>query len=324
MTTSPEENGWGANYDELLPTFERMREEVAHILEHILADLKVHDIRVRVKKKSSFLEKIERKRYDDPFSQMTDLIGSRVVCLFLDDIPRVEDLIANEFLIVEKQTKIDETKPEIFGYQSVHYLCRFEEGYSGPRYSGLHNFVFEVQLRTILQDAWAVVEHTLAYKGGADTPPDLRRDFSALAGLLHVADRTFQHIRDRGAVLEGEASQSIRLMLTGVGEAGFSAAEDIAIDRNTLKAFLAEEFPDREPNKDRQYAQLVEELALEGITGIFALKDILDRRREEFLDKENKFPPRDDEENLTRYTRIGAVRRAMHINNPNYTFTEID
>lgn len=50
-----------------------------------------------------------------------------------------------------------------FGYESVHFLLdipeEFKVGLVLPK-----NLIFEIQLRTILQDAWAEVEHELVYK----------------------------------------------------------------------------------------------------------------------------------------------------------------
>lgn len=306
-------------FDERTPTLERLRDEVEHILTAMLLDIKVHDIRVRVKKKKSFLEKIERKKYSAPFEQMTDLVGARVVCSFLNDIGKVESAIGQEFAVVEKDNKLDESRPETFGYQSVHFLCKFKDGYSGPRYEGLHDLVFEIQLRTILQDAWAVVEHTLAYKGRTSTPPDLRRDFSALAGLLHVADKTFQQIQDRGEILEGEANRDVRELISETADGGLPAKVELDIDRNTLRALLQEKFPDRTDSSPRIYASLAEEMAGDGVIGISQLQEIIDEYIDRVIEDEKRFPPKDmTTREHTRYGRVGIVRRIMRERNPDY------
>src|SRR5947208_10717429 len=64
--------------------------------------------------------------------------------------------------------------------------------YKGPRYDAISGMPFEVQVRTILMDAWANVSHYLDYKGEADVPKPLRRDFYALSGLFYVADSHFE------------------------------------------------------------------------------------------------------------------------------------
>ena len=60
---------------------------------------------------------------------------------------------------------------------------------------GLHGIKFEIQCRTILQNAWASVSHRLAYKGEASIPEALRKDFHALAGLFYVADKHFELLK---------------------------------------------------------------------------------------------------------------------------------
>ncbi|MFI5716087.1 GTP pyrophosphokinase family protein [Nocardia sp. NPDC051750] len=322
MTKVSGESSWNTMFDEHLPTFERLRAEVDHTLRAVLADVRIHDIRVRVKKKSSFLEKIDRKNYHNPFGQMTDIVGARVVCLFVDDIDKVESAISREFDIMEKEDKTDETKPEIFGYQSVHYLCAIKDRYQGLRYEGLHGLTFEVQVRTILQDAWAVVEHTLGYKNKLSLPPDLRRDFSALAGLLHVADKTFQQINYRSHALLVEAEEDVRELLLQTSSGQVTAEADIKIDRNTLKAFLSEQFPDREDEKMRWYSALAEEIISVGVTGISQLKKVVEETLDDALEEERDDPPLDfDTMNETRYNRVGMARQIMGIAFPGFKVT---
>ena len=83
-----------------------------------------------------------------------------------------------------------------FGYRSLHYICA-----PAPSFFEQHGFVympelrFEVQLRTILQHAWAEMEHDLGYKAPEAIPAQIRRRFSRLAGLLELADEEFLSIK---------------------------------------------------------------------------------------------------------------------------------
>lgn len=111
--------------------------------------------------------------------------------------------------------------------------------------------VFEIQVRTILQDAWAVIEHYLAYKGVNSIPDESRADFSALVGLFHLADRTFQQLRqssvqqDVDAATEvAEATAEARINISA------TATVDIGINRSTVKALLRSLYPDRKPSDD--------------------------------------------------------------------------
>jgi hypothetical protein len=72
-----------------------------------------------------------------------------------------------------------------FGYNSLHYICRLKGG-SAP---------FEIQMRTALQHVWSAIEHDIGYKGTVKLPPEYRRQFSRLAGMLELADDEFSRLR---------------------------------------------------------------------------------------------------------------------------------
>jgi hypothetical protein len=63
-------------------------------------------------------------------------------------------------------------------------------------YRKFNDFKAEIQVRSILQHAWAEIEHDLGYKTKNAIPLQIRRRFSRLAGLLELADDEFVHIRN--------------------------------------------------------------------------------------------------------------------------------
>ena len=69
--------------------------------------------------------------------------------------------------------------------------------------------VAEVQVRTILQHAWAEIEHDIQYKSTIAIPNTIRRRFMALAGLLEIADREFQAIQNEDKLLKEQARASV-------------------------------------------------------------------------------------------------------------------
>ena len=85
-------------------------------------------------------------------------------------------------------------------------------------------------MRTILQHAWAEIEHDIQYKALVELPSKVRRDFTLLAGMIEVADQRFQEIVDADRALREEA-------LTRVSDGEYSNVE---IRRDTVRAYLTD------------------------------------------------------------------------------------
>jgi len=158
--------------------------------------LKIHSIKSRVKAYDNFLEKIERKGYNDPFRECTDLAGCRIICLFHSQVEEIKKIIENEFQVIEITDKKTAKKFDQFGYLSLHMLIKIPKNRSEfIEFSGLEDFVCEVQIRTILQEAWAEIEHYLNYKTTKEEKnQELLRKIFSLAGMFEVADSTFEEI----------------------------------------------------------------------------------------------------------------------------------
>lgn len=178
---------------------ERVRDLLASVLEQ--EGIRIHSITARDKTPGSLKEKIERegKAYDNPLTEITDLAGVRVIAFFPSDIDRILPAIHREFAVdpvhtVDKRLTDD---PSAFGYASVHLVVGFSANRTPlPEYATLKDRKCEVQVRTILQHTWAEIEHDLVYKSREDIPFALRRRFASLAGLLEVADREFELLRE--------------------------------------------------------------------------------------------------------------------------------
>ena len=179
------------------PDYEKLCAEVAYILNRELnkAEIEFSTITYRAKSLDSFLEKIQRKSYGDPFAEITDFAGVRVVCLYIDDLEKVGAIIAENFEVVEKIDKLTNRKADQFGYGAIHFVVRLGKNASGARYDDLKNFVCEIQTRTVLQDAWAIIDHHLVYKNESNIPTILRSRLNLLAGNFRSADEKFSDLR---------------------------------------------------------------------------------------------------------------------------------
>lgn len=217
--------------------FEALCAEIAYILRKRVesAGIEVAAITSRAKTLNSFLEKLKRKTYADPFAEVTDFAGTRVVCLYPGDLPKVCKIIETEFELLERVDKLDEKQPDQFGYGATHYIARLGRGSSGARYDDLKDLVCEVQVRTVVQDAWAIIQHHLVYKQESQVPRTLQRKLNSLAGLLETADDQFERIR-------AERESYVSSVRTSVDTPDFL---DNELNLDTFAEYLKWKFPDR-------------------------------------------------------------------------------
>jgi putative GTP pyrophosphokinase len=168
-------------------------------------------VKGRLKNFSSFHKKyigVLKARTGDGDSfgppEITDLIGLRVVCPFLEDMKEAEKIIRANYEVEEIEHKGAGYSFKEFGYESIHFLVKIPHSIFEAR-GDCGCQVAEIQVRTILQDAWAEVEHELVYKAEF-TPFDepLKRKLAAVNASLSLADTIFQEIRGYQRQLNGE------------------------------------------------------------------------------------------------------------------------
>lgn len=127
---------------------------------------------------------------------INDVVGVRVVCPFIEDLADAESALEHAFTVTEIERKGSNFSFKEFGYESTHILVEIPKEIIKKR-GPCGTAVAEIQIRTILQDAWAEVEHELVYKADF-TPFDepMKRKLAAVNASLSLADIVFQEIRD--------------------------------------------------------------------------------------------------------------------------------
>lgn len=188
-------------YDTYRPVLTAILFSVEQKLKKNLKLASMPTFKTRIKDFGSYYKKLLRVRPKSLGKQslptLTDLLGIRVICAFLEDLKTVEDQISKLFNVIEIERKgADRTFSE-FGYESIHFLIEIPEEFRANKDSIPEGLVCEIQVRTILQDAWAEVEHELVYKSEF-SPFDLplRRKLASLNASLSLSDIIFQEIRD--------------------------------------------------------------------------------------------------------------------------------
>ena len=210
-------------YRDNLPWFEESSRKVYQLLKETMdkAGLLTAALEYRVKAEDSLAGKLELKggKYHS-LKDITDIIGLRVITFYIDDVDKVASAVERVFE-VNWENSVDKRKAleiDSFGYLSLHYVCRIP----GSEYK------MEIQMRTVLQHAWANMNHDTGYKSGVEVPPRYLRNLSRLAGMLELVDDEFSRIRTE---LTNYRRQVRALVATG-------NLDDVPLDGDTFRSFM--------------------------------------------------------------------------------------
>lgn len=296
-------------YLEKKPLYEQLSKKVESIIQEIISDQKIpiHAIFSRAKDVESFSKKIEDPKYTDPSKQVTDLSGIRIITYVESDMVKIAKLLKSYFEIDEKNSvdKSESLGVDRVGYRSMHYIAELpSDRIRLPEYKKFKNLFFEIQIRTILQHAWAEIEHDKDYKFSGELPVNLKRRFKVLAGVLELADREFNQIAteiDQYSISVNSDTKKDKL--------------NISIDSISLKSFINVKFPElvKLGMWDNLVEQkIVDELRLFGITTLEQLDKIIP------LDIVKQYQFYQD---VAKSSFLGFLRHLMLINDAEKYFT---
>ncbi len=261
------------------------------------AGLKVHYVTARVKRPQSLAEKLKRKpgKYH-ALANITDLVALRIITYFESDVGLAARLV-EENHTVNWEHSVDKSKmhdPDRFGYMSVHYVVRATSDI--PELAEFAGAQFEIQIRSILQHAWAEIEHDLGYKNREAVPREVQRRFYRLAGLLEMADEEFMSLhrlaRDYGATLPERIAQEPNTVF--IDSQSMTHLINIApvaqLDEEVAQALnvlLLKNWPD--PERPQRLASLLHYV---GVNTVGALQKELKRNHEDIVLFAAKLAPR--------------------------------
>lgn len=246
-------------YNNLTHVFKAIGDEAEFILKDKINEtgIKIHLIESRVKTLTSIFDKAHRKELIDPLTELNDITGVRVVCLFRSDIERITKLIREHFHVVNIDDKVN-SEADTFGYMSVHCVVRIKREFTGPRYNKIKDRNFEIQIRTISMHAWAAISHHLDYKGEWDVPSSLKKALNALSGLFYVADDEFERFFEEREKFRTKVSTK--------------SPESTDIDLDALSNFLKKAFPDRNHAPDNVISDVIKEIKEAGFSNLLQLQ----------------------------------------------------
>lgn len=191
-------DGWVRDFRQLQPAYERLAARAQQVLKSRLGRCYTGLIvEARAKEVASFAEKIVRKRkYSDPLRQITDLCGVRVIAQIRSEMEEVCAFIRRHFIIDEANSMdtLSRLQNAEFGYRSVHFVAQFRAGEFPEVEADLLPLKMEIQVRTVVEHAWASVAHDRLYKTGFKVPDHWQRESARQAAALESANDAFQRM----------------------------------------------------------------------------------------------------------------------------------
>ena len=186
-------------YAEMNKIIEKLKNEVNQSLK-FCDDIHIDQISCRVKAINSFLKKTKNidedgnLKYKEPFVEIEDQIGVRVVVFYLSDVKKVADAIQNYFTIIENKNFKPKNFHE-FAYQGQHFICTLPNSlFSEDVNKNLLPEFFEIQVKTLFQHAWSQAEHDVGYKEEISLDFEKKRKLAFTAAQAWGADKIFDEI----------------------------------------------------------------------------------------------------------------------------------
>ena len=153
----------------------------------------IHNIQSRIKSPESIIDKLQRKQYPlerQSLEKLNDIAGLRVICHYINDIQYISQLLImhDDIILVKKMNYID--YPKDTGYRSLHLVLEV------PVYlkSGKMKLPVEIQMRTIVMDFWASLEHEILYKNKDQVSQDICEELQQCASRMALTDLQMQKI----------------------------------------------------------------------------------------------------------------------------------
>lgn len=189
-------------YEGQRPEYESFTNSVSQLLCRLIQDagLDIVGIEDRTKTLDAFKEKVDRPEKAQKYescNEVTDLSGIRVIAYLQEEHDQICEIVRENFSIDPESSanKEDLLDPDKFGYRSMHFVVSYgEDRLRLPEFRRFAGKKAEVQVRTVLQHAWAAIDWKLRYKTDIGVPNDIRRRLYRISALLESADDDFSRV----------------------------------------------------------------------------------------------------------------------------------
>jgi putative GTP pyrophosphokinase len=299
MENFSESVNWYADHR---PRFENYTKKIQNMMLEILEakGIDYYNIEARTKSLESFKSKIQKAAGYGP-KEMQDLTGLRIIGYGLADVKKICDCVEESFDILRKK---DVTKDLLgidkVGYQSEHFVCKLPHSRTTlVEFSQFKDMTCEIQVRTILQHAWAEIQHDRNYKFAGILPPEIQRRFNLLAASLEIVDNEFERI-----------SKEVDKYAEDISQRAKKGDLNVPINSTSLRQYLSEKIKSMaiDPNFGEVdvSAVVIKELEILGVRTLGELDKLISP---EFLEKELALSKEGYETNYARIMRDVMILR---------------
>ena len=152
------------------------------------------EISFRTKEIQSLIKKIQKKQKEKTYGydDLRDKLGIRVICPFLSDLDVIDSFLKENFTIRKEEKKKENIDFNRLDYQSNHY----DVSIKNKLFDFDENFIFEIQVRTMNQHAWANSAHILYYKQDIELSDEMKHRIYRLLSLYELADEEFAKVNE--------------------------------------------------------------------------------------------------------------------------------
>ena len=156
----------------------------------------IKSVSSRLKTPESIYQKLRRKQLPISLSNAkassTDLIGMRIVVMFLDDVYHVAGLLKSlkGLRLIEEKDYI--AMPKDNGYMSLHLIFEIETYHDMK----MRTERMEVQIRTMAMDCWSALDHQMIYKKDLTGIANIQEELTRYSTEIAAMDKRMMDIRN--------------------------------------------------------------------------------------------------------------------------------
>jgi len=176
--------------------------------------------KTRIKDFDRFRLKVERDCIEadsEAFSRINDILGVRLICLYKTELQEACDWVEDNFEMLERkiflwqgQGDLQPSNEEMqrtlaTGYTSIHYTVKLRESENRSidnQTIDLKDLKFEIQVRTILEEAWG--EYTHQIYEDTSPPKYMVKSYEILSEYLNVINRQVEFLKTTYQTLSRE------------------------------------------------------------------------------------------------------------------------